>query len=84
MSSDTVMSDTDLILLQSGYVIQRTPAGRAVFVNPNFYPLSDEQLALEDDYAEDWDQMDADEEEWYDDERDWGMEWYDTSCELEG
>ena len=73
------MSDSLSILLESGYVIQRTPAGRAIFVNPNSYPLSDEQLALEDDYADDWATEDTDP----DADRDWGMEWYDTSSELE-
>jgi len=44
--------DTFDTLDKFGYIRQITPAGRVIMVNPAFYPLTDEFLANEDDYAE--------------------------------
>lgn len=43
-----------------GYILQKTPAGRVIMVNPDAYPMSDADLAAEDDYAEEYyDSFDA-------------------------
>ena len=46
------MDEIDTFLVNAGYIPQRTPAGRLIMVNPAAYPLSDEFLANEDDYAD--------------------------------
>lgn len=72
-----------------GYIRQTTPAGRVIMVNPNFYPMTDAELAAEDDYADEYyesrnaEQRAIDEDLGYDDDRDWGMEAYDDQFALE-
>ena len=56
------MDKTDAFLVEAGYIPQRTPAGRVIMVNPAAYPLSDEFLANEDDYADETYQDYLDEE----------------------
>jgi len=65
-----------------GYIAQTTPAGRVIMVSPAAYPLSNELLANEDDYADFLDEA-AGKNEAYDDDRDWGMEAYDDQFALE-
>jgi hypothetical protein len=71
-----------------GYIAQTTPAGRVIMVNPNFYPMSDADLAAEDDYSDQYyesrnAEQRAIDEDLYDDNRDWGMEAYDDQFALE-
>jgi hypothetical protein len=72
-----------------GYIRQTTPAGRVIMVNPNFYPMSEADLAAEDDYSDEYyesrnaEQRAIDEDLGYDDDRDWGMEAYDDQFALE-
>ena len=72
-----------------GYIRQTTPAGRVIMVNPNFYPMTDAELAAEDDYADEYyesrnaEQRAIDEDLGYDDDRDWGMAAYADQFALE-
>jgi hypothetical protein len=76
-----------------GYIRQTTPAGRVIMVNPNFYPMSDADLAAEDDYSDEYyesrnaEQRAIDEDLGYgqphSDDIDWGMSTYDDRSSLE-
>ena len=46
------MTSFQEIMESHGYIRQTTPAGRVIMVNPNFYPMSDAELAAEDDYSD--------------------------------
>ena len=79
-----------------GYIPQTTPAGRVIMVNPNFYPMSEADLAAEDDASDEYyesrnaEQRAIDEDLGYEDcgqphsdDIDWGMSTYDDRFELE-
>ena len=90
------MDSFQTIMEGYGYFPQTTPAGRVIMVNPNFYPMSDEDLAAEDDYADEYyesrnaEQRAIDEDLGYEDcgqphsdDIDWGASSYDDRFELE-
>jgi len=60
------MTRIDKVLGEIGYVEQTTPAGRVIWVNPQFYPLTEEQLANEDDFFDETyqDYLDQQYEDW--------------------
>ena len=90
------MASFQEIMESHGYIRQTTPAGRVIMVNPNFYPMSDAELAAEDDYSDEYyesrnaEQRAIDEDLGYDDygqphsdDIDWGMSSYDDRSALE-
>ena len=57
---------TTALLQELGYIQTSTPKGRQIWVNPEFYPLSAEDLADHDNYMDWTDTQDDRYDDWSD------------------